>query len=108
MWSNGPAIISQLIGCSDSKSRSILGAMLRETRDDCIRVVQILHEGQSLHPLAKPEAWLMAAARGKQRSASERPKLTVAQQAKVDIYAHADRIMNEDVPNYMNHQERSR
>ena len=65
MWRSGPAIIRQLTGCSAGASRGMLGKMLREMQEDCIGVVQILTEGQSLHPLADPNAWLMAAARGR-------------------------------------------
>lgn len=72
MWRDGPAIVMQLTGLSKAKARTLLGRMLAETRDDCIRVIEILGRAQERHPLMNAEAFLMAAARG--CGARERPE----------------------------------
>lgn len=71
MWADGLPILKFVTGKSDSGCRSLLGKMLRETKNDCSRVMSILHEAQSMHPLGQAEAWLMEAARGRDRRLRE-------------------------------------
>jgi hypothetical protein len=73
LWADGIPIARLLTGKPESACRTMLGKMLRETRDDCSRLMSILHEAQSMHPLANAEAWLMEAARGRDRGNSRQP-----------------------------------
>jgi hypothetical protein len=71
MWGDGLPILKFVTGKPESGCRTLLGKLLRETRDDCSRVMSILHEAQSMHPLGHAEAWLMEAARGRDRRMRE-------------------------------------
>ncbi len=64
LWRDGPPILRALIGLGDRQTRTLLGRLLRDARDDAAAVHALLHEAQSLHP-ADPQAWLMAAARNR-------------------------------------------
>ena len=73
LFRDGPPIVSHLIGCSDRQARVFLGQMRKVAQNDCSRVLSILHQGQSLHPLQDAKAWLMAAANGNNRKRDEMP-----------------------------------
>ncbi len=64
MWRDAPAIVMRLTGLPKGKARTFLGRLVAETRDDCIRVMEILGRAELLHPLVDAPAYLMAAARG--------------------------------------------
>jgi hypothetical protein len=51
------------VGTSDAQSRAFLGKLLKDSHDDCPRIMQALREAESLRP-ADPRAWLARAATG--------------------------------------------
>jgi uncharacterized protein YdaU (DUF1376 family) len=73
LWADGLPILKLLTGKSDGSCRGLLGQMLKDARDDCSRVMSILHEGHSMHPLANASAWLTEAARGRDRGMHRKP-----------------------------------
>jgi uncharacterized protein YdaU (DUF1376 family) len=61
LWREGLPIVRALTGQSEAQSRGFLGKMLKKSRDDCARTLQVILEAQSLKPV-DPMAWLMKSA----------------------------------------------
>lgn len=60
LWRDGIPILRKLTGLPDGKARSLLGSLLKATRDDCARAYRVIREADDLRP-ADPVAWLRAA-----------------------------------------------
>ena len=73
LWREAPSLISALTGKQGRAATAFLGRMVSEADNDCIRVMQVVTEAQRRHPLADPESFLMAGARGGGRSRGTRP-----------------------------------
>jgi hypothetical protein len=62
LWKEGIPKLRGLAGWSDGRARSFLGKLLKETRDNCVRALNLINEAVDTRPV-DPEAWLMKAAR---------------------------------------------
>lgn len=60
LWADGWQIVSDMTGKPERACRALIGRWLKATRDDCARVLDVLHQAKQLRPL-DPIPWVEAA-----------------------------------------------
>jgi len=72
LWEDGLPILRFLTGKPECAARAMLRRMLCEAKNECARLMTVLDDAQSMHPLTDAEAWLMQAVKGQTARASSR------------------------------------
>jgi hypothetical protein len=70
LWQDGLPILRRLTGKPDGAARALLGKLLRESRDDCARVLAVLHRAADTRPV-DPVPWLTEAVKDRRNTEND-------------------------------------
>jgi uncharacterized protein YdaU (DUF1376 family) len=70
LWEDGLPLLRALTGKPDGASRTLLGKLLRDARDDCARMLAALREAADARPI-DPVSWLTEAVKERRNSAND-------------------------------------